>query len=101
MSNSVFKILIQIERNEQAFNCRSDQTVLEAADESGIELPSSCLVGMCCTCAAFLKEGSIEMEAMGLRSELQEEGYVLLCQTFPKSDLHIIANQFDAVWEKR
>ena len=33
--------------------------------------------------------------------ELQDEGYVLLCQAYPKSDLKIIANQFDAVWEQR
>ena len=41
------------------------------------------------------------MDAMGLKSELQDEGYVLLCQVYPKSDLKIIANQFDAVWEQR
>ena len=66
-----------------------------------MELPSSSLVGMCCACAAFLKGGSVDMEAMGLKSELQDEGYILLCQAFPKSDLHIISNQFDAVWDQR
>ena len=62
---------------------------------------SSCLVSMCCACAAFLKEGSVYMEAMGLKSELQDEGYVFLCKTYRKSDLKIIANQFDAVWDQR
>tara|TARA_B100000579_G_scaffold230231_1_gene188647 strand:- start:95 stop:211 length:117 start_codon:yes stop_codon:yes gene_type:complete len=38
---------------------------------------------------------------MGLKSELQDEAYVLLCQAYPKSDLKIIANQFDAVWDQR
>ena len=56
---------------------------------------------MCCTCAAFLKEGSVDMEAMGLKSELQEQGYVLLCHAYPKSDLKIVANQFDTVWDQR
>ena len=101
MSNSVFKINIEINQVQQSFSCRYNQTVLEAAEEAGIELPSSCLVGMCCTCAALLKEGSVDMDAMGLRSELQDYGYVLLCQSFPKSDLHVIANQFDAVWDQR
>ena len=53
------------------------------------------------TCAAFLKEGSVVMEAMGLKSELQDEGCILLCQAYPKADLKIIANQFDAVWDQR
>ena len=101
MSNSSFKITIDIDEIQQGFSCDSDQTVLEAAADANVELPSSCLVGMCCTCAALLKEGSVDMDAMGLKSELQDEGYVLLCQAYPKSDLKIIANQFDAVWDQR
>ena len=84
MSKSFFKINIEIDKVQNSFNCKSDQTVLEAAGDANIELPSSCLVGMCCTCAAFLKEGSVDMEAMGLKSELQDQGYVLLCQAYPK-----------------
>ena len=103
LSSSVatFTVNIQIDSEQCNFICRSNQTVLDAAEEAGVTLPSSCLVGMCCTCAAFLKEGSVDMDAMGLKSELQDEGYVLLCQAYPKSDLKIIANQFDAVWNQR
>ncbi len=101
MSDSIFKINIEIDQVQQSFTCRSDETVLEAATNAGVELPSSCLVGMCCTCAALLKKGSVNMDAMGLRSELQDAGFVLLCQTYPKSDLDVIANQFDTVWEQR
>ena len=101
MSDSIFQITIEIDQVQKSFSCKSDQTVFEAAADANVELPSSCLVGMCCTCAALLKEGSVDMDAMGLKSELQDEGYVLLCQAYPKSDLKIIANQFDAVWEQR
>ena len=101
VSDILFKINIEIDLVQKSFNCKSDQTVLEAAADANVELPSSCLVGMCCTCAAFLKEGSVDMDAMGLKSELKDQGYVLLCQVYPKSDLKIIANQFDAVWDQR
>ena len=101
MSDLLFKINIEIDQVQKSFNCKSDQTVLEAAADANVELPSSCLVGMCCTCAAFIKEGSVDMDAMGLKSELQEQGYVLLCHAYPKSDLKIVANQFDAVWDQR
>ena len=77
VSDLLLKINIEIDQVQKSFNCKSDQTVLEASADANIELPSSCLVGMCCTCAAFLKEGSVDMEAMGLKSELQEQGYVL------------------------
>ncbi len=101
MSEISFKINIELDQDQKSFNCKSDQTVLEAATDANVELPSSCLVGMCCTCAAFLKEGSVDMDAMGLKSELQDQGYVRLCQAYPKSDLKIVANQFDAVWDQR
>ena len=101
VSDVIFKINIEIDHVHKSFNCKSDQTVLEAAADANVELPCSCLVGMRCTCAAFLKEGSFDMDAMGLKSELQDQGYVLLCQVYPKSDLKIIENQFDAVWDQR
>ena len=36
-------------------------------------------------------------EAMGLKDEFQEKGFVLLCQSYPKSDLSLIANQEETV----
>ena len=93
-----FTINIEIDSNPHSFTCRPNQTVLDAATETGVTLPSSCLVGMCCSCAALLQEGSVEMEeAMGLKTEFQEKGFVLLCQSYPKSDLCLIANQEEAV----
>ena len=93
-----FTINIEIDLVQSSFTCRSNQTVLEAAEEAGVALPSSCLVGMCCSCAALLKKGSVQMdEAMGLKNEFQENGFVLLCQSYPKSDLYLIANQEEAV----
>ena len=97
-SDAGFTINIEIDSEKRNFTCRSNQTVLNAAEEAGVTLPSSCLVGMCCSCAALLKEGSVEMEeAMGLKSEMQEKGYVLLCQSYPKSNLSLLANQEEAV----
>ena len=99
-SDAGFTINIEIGLEHHSFPCKSSQTVLDAAAaaDADVTLPSSCLVGMCCSCAAFLKEGSVEMEeAMGLKSEMQEKGYVLLCQSYPKSDLNLLANQEEAV----
>ena len=97
-TDATFTINIEIDSDQHSFTCRSNQTVLDAAAEADVTLPSSCLVGMCCSCAALLKEGSVEMEeAMGLKSEMQEKGYVLLCQSYPKSNLSLLANQEEVV----
>ena len=93
-----FLINIEIDSVQRSFTCKPNQTVLDAAEEADVTLPSSCLVGMCCSCAALLTEGSVEMEeAMGLKNEMQEKGYVLLCQSYPKSDLSLLAHQEEAV----
>ena len=56
---------------------------------------------MCYTYTALLKQGSVHMESIGLKRKLQDQGFVLLCQAYHKSDLKIIANQFDGVWDQR
>ncbi len=60
--------------------------VLNAAARAGLDLPSSCQGGMCCTCRAQLVEGEAEM-ALNYSLEQWEvdAGYILACQCLPKS----------------
>jgi ferredoxin len=71
-----------------------------AAEAAGVVLPSSCCSGVCTTCAALLSAGSVEQaDAMGVKAELQQQGYVLLCVAFPRSDLTLRAGMEDALYE--
>ena len=82
------------------FLCRDDQTVLAAAEAAGVPLPSSCCSGVCTTCAALIIEGTVQQnDAMGVKAELQQQGYALLCVAFPCSDLKLKAGQEDALYE--
>ena len=82
------------------FACRADQTVLSAAEAAGVPLPSSCCSGVCTTCAAKLTSGSVHQpDAMGVKAELREQGYALLCVSYPLSDLQLLAGQEDALYE--
>jgi ferredoxin len=82
------------------FPCREDQTVLAAAEAAGVDLPSSCCSGVCTTCAARLSEGSVHQpDAMGVKAELQQQGFALLCVAFPRSDLTLEAGMEDALYE--
>lgn len=76
-----------------------DQTVLEAAQASGLDLPSSCTAGICTTCAAQVLEGTVDQsEAMGVSAELREQGYALLCVTYPRSNLKVETDKEDTVY---
>ncbi|MEY2748444.1 MAG: hypothetical protein RLZZ168_460 [Cyanobacteriota bacterium] len=36
---------------------------------------------------------------MGVKAELQQQGYALLCVAYPRSDLNLLAAQEDALYE--
>ena len=97
---ATFNVSIEVDAVEHSFPCRSDQTVLAAAEEAGVMLPSSCCSGVCTTCAARLKSGSVEQsDAMGVKEDLRADGFTLLCVAFPCSDLRLLAGQEDALYE--
>jgi ferredoxin len=95
-----FQIIASIAGVDHTFVCRSDQTVLAAAEEAGVPLPSSCCSGVCTTCAALLSDGEVHQpDAMGVKAELQQQGYALLCVAYPCSDLKLRAGMEDALYE--
>ncbi len=98
--SDTFTVVCGIDGITHTFSCRSDQTVLAAAEAAGVPLPSSCCSGVCTTCAALIQEGTVEQpDAMGVKRELQEQGFALLCVAFPRSDLTLTAGQEDALYE--
>jgi len=97
---TTYQIRAEIDGASYSFPCRSDQTVLSAGEAAGAPLPSSCCSGVCTTCAALLRSGSVHQpDAMGVKAELQAQGYALLCVSYPRSDLDLLAGQEDALYE--
>jgi ferredoxin len=95
-----FTVACDFNGASHSFSCRADQTVLAAAEAAGVELPSSCCSGVCTTCAARIQEGSVHQpDAMGVKADLQEQGFALLCVAYPRSDLKLVACQEDALYE--
>jgi ferredoxin len=95
-----FQVRVELNGQPFQFACRADQTVLAAAEAAGVPLPSSCTAGVCTTCAAVLRSGTVHQpDAMGVNPELREQGYALLCVASPRSDLDVLAGQEDALYE--
>ena len=78
----------------------SDRYILTSAENQGVELPFSCRNGACTTCAVRVLEGEIyQPEAMGLSPQLRQQGYALLCVSYPRSDLEVETQDEDEVYE--
>jgi ring-1,2-phenylacetyl-CoA epoxidase subunit PaaE len=70
-------------------------SVLDAALAQGADLPYACKGGVCTTCKARLTEGKVEMEVnWGLEPDEVAAGYILTCQSHPRSPS--ITVDFDA-----
>ena len=86
----------------QTITVPEDQTILDAAQQAGLDLPTSCGAGVCTTCAALVLEGNVEQsEGMGVSPELQEQGYALLCVAYPRSDIKLETEKEDIVYQKQ
>ncbi len=70
----------------------ANKSILEAAEEAGLDLPYQCRMGVCGVCSGLCAEvdGEVEQtEGMFLSNSEKEEGYVLTCVAKPRSDLRI------------
>ncbi len=64
-----------------------NERVLDAAQRSRPDLPFACKGGVCGTCRAKLVSGNVEMvRNYALEDSELEAGYVLTCQSLPRSD---------------
>jgi ring-1,2-phenylacetyl-CoA epoxidase subunit PaaE len=61
--------------------------ILDSARAAGLQAPFACKAGVCATCRARVVSGEVEMAARyGLTDEEVAAGYVLTCQSVPKSE---------------
>jgi sulfoxide reductase heme-binding subunit YedZ len=70
----------------------SQESLLEIAESHGIDIPNSCRVGQCGTCATRVLDGEVEMETEeGLQPAQRAEGYRLMCVGRARSNVRLYA----------
>ena len=84
---------IKFTRSNKVVKVNEGDSIISSSNSKGMDLPFSCMQGMCTTCIAKLVEGEIEYleppEANTLTEEDIENNMVLLCVATPKSSLII------------
>ena len=99
---STHQVTIITQDNESvSFQCRSDEDVISAAVRQDIYLMSSCREGGCATCKGFCAEGDYVLgkcSSQALPYAEEEAGEVLLCRTFPTTDIEVeVPYTFDRI----
>ncbi|XP_076897577.1 ferredoxin C 1, chloroplastic-like [Bidens hawaiensis] len=84
-----YKVTIQHEGQTVDLEVEPDETILEKALDSGMDVPHDCKLGVCMTCPARLLSGNVDQSEGMLSDDVVEKGYSLLCVSYPKSDCSI------------
>lgn len=85
------KIILDGEETLIALDTDGD-SILEAGQKAGADLPFACKGGVCCTCRAKILEGTAKMDVnYALEKDEVENGYILTCQSHPTSDKLVVS----------
>jgi len=81
------EVKVIYDNKEHLFMVPQGQSILDASIKEMIDLPYSCQTGVCGSCRAKLVSGDLHVEGDdALSDEEIDNGYVLVCQSHPKSD---------------
>lgn len=85
---------IEYVKEGKTIEVRENQTLLEAGEEEGWDLPFACREGQCLSCGGHVVDGPSEDFVVHNNQQMLEEpelgdGYTLTCVAYPKADLSL------------
>jgi len=80
------EVSIDLDGQHYQLQCMGDETILDAAERAGIDLPYSCQAGMCASCMCEVTDGEVRL----LHNDVLDErdlsrGLTLTCQAVPRT----------------
>lgn len=87
------KVIVKLDGRTFDFglSMTTETSILDAALAQGADLPYACKGGVCCTCKAKVLEGEVMMDVhWGLEQEEIEDGFILTCQSHPKTEKVVV-----------
>ena len=88
------RLLNEAQNLDVTIECPDDKFILEAAEDSNVELPYSCRAGSCSTCLGKVTSGSVDQPDQTFLDEDQmASGFVLTCVAYPSSDSTILTHE--------
>ncbi|MEW8013674.1 MAG: CDP-6-deoxy-delta-3,4-glucoseen reductase [Candidatus Sedimenticola endophacoides] len=91
---------VKVEPSGHQFSTNPGETILEAAERQGIQLPYGCRNGLCGSCAGILDAGAVsypgEMEA---QLDAPPDTQCLTCKATPASDIVIRIHEVEGARE--
>ncbi len=88
VSGSTDTVSIRFAKSNVQADISTDITILEAAEDAGVELPYECRSGICGQCKTNLLSGNVQMDSeVALSSAEKASGLILACQAHARSNV--------------
>ena len=77
--------VVVFSETKEEIACSEEESILEVAQQNGVDIRGGCLQGVCGMCKKRKREGEVRYDAepSALSSDEQQEGYILPCVAFP------------------